>query len=149
MPRAKRKVMAVAVASGKVGYVVLRGDELVDWKLSRLAAKSPSLMQETLSYWLSLHTPDVVVTEAINPYSRKSGKTLAIMSAAQAVIVNVKIRHKPKHRKRDFANKYDEIEHLAMQFPAIAPWAPERRKFYDPEPLNTILFEALSLAVQE
>ena len=141
--------MAVAIASGKVGYVVMRGDQLIDWKLSKVAAKSPNKMQETMSYWLALHCPDVVITEAINPYSRKSDKTLAIMSAAVGVIENADVRYLPKIRKRSYPNKYDEIEALAARFPKIAPWAPARRKFYDPEPINTILFEALSLAVQE
>lgn len=50
-------------------------------------------------------------------------------------------------RKQGFANKYAEAEVLVERYPELAPWKPEKRRFYDNEPRNTVLFEALSLAL--
>ncbi|MGR3814963.1 MAG: hypothetical protein ACU0AU_12775 [Cognatishimia activa] len=141
--------MAIAIASGKVGYVLMRGDHLIDWKISRAAAETPEKMRDVVTHWLTQNSPELVVTERINAYSRKSDSTHALIAAAQDAIECAGLKHTAKLRRQSHANKYDEIAHLAERFPAIAPWAPERRKFYDPEPLNTILFEALSLAVQD
>lgn len=36
------KVLAIAAATGRVGYVFLIGGKLRDWGLSRMASKSPA-----------------------------------------------------------------------------------------------------------
>ncbi|MEP3893171.1 MAG: hypothetical protein ABJN52_04155 [Litorimonas sp.] len=148
MTKPYRKVMGLALASGKVGHVVLRDGKLLDWKVSKVAARSSHRMQQVLQSWLEIHNPDCVITEDINPYSRKSERTLSVMKAAEGVVVAFGCEHRPLPRERHFANKYLEIEALAECYPAIAPWAPAPRKCYEPEPLNTILFEALALVEQ-
>lgn len=139
------KTMGIAVASHKVGYVVLRNGVLVDWYVSRAAAKSPERIQKVVRGWLDQHQPDLVISETFNPYSRKSDRTLALMQAAQATVKDAGIKLKSVPRTRNFNNKYDEITHLCSLYPIIAPWAPAPRKCWEGERLNTILFEALSL----
>lgn len=140
--------MGLAVASGKIGMVILRDSQLLDWKVSKVATRSQKDMQRVLQGWLKLHQPDQVISEAINPYSRKSNRTLALMKAAELAVQTAECQHKARARLRSYPNKYDEIAALSMIYPVIAPWAPEPRKCYEPEPLNTILFEALALAIQ-
>jgi hypothetical protein len=45
-----------------------------------------------------------------------------------------------------YANKYVEADALAERYPDIAAWKPKKRRFFDNEPRNTVLFEALALA---
>ena len=139
------KTMGIAVASHKVGYVVLRNGELLDWHVSRVAAKSSERIQKVVRGWLELQQPDLVISETINPYSRKSDRTLALMQAVEATVQDANVDHRAVPRMRNFNNKYDEISHLCSLYPIIAPWAPAPRKCWEGERLNTILFEALSL----
>jgi hypothetical protein len=44
-----------------------------------------------------------------------------------------------------FPNKYAEAEALAARYPELAAWKPKPRRFFDNEPRNTVLFEALAL----
>ena len=148
MTKSNFKVMGLAIAAGKAGMVILRDGKLLDWKLSKKASKSPEKMQRILQGWLDTHQPDCVISEEINPYSRKSERTLSIMRAAENVIVTDNCQYITAIRERSYQNKYDEIAALSETYPAIAPWAPNPRKCYEPEPLNTILFEALALTQQ-
>ena len=85
------KVMGIAIASGKVGHVVMRKGILLDWKVSKQAARSPEQLQKTVEGWITLHRPDRIVTEAINPYCRKSPRTLHLMQTLEEVITQYKI----------------------------------------------------------
>ena len=145
MTKSNFKVMGLAVAAGKVGFVILRNDQLLDWKVSKVAAKSPERMQQVLQGWLDIHQPDCVISETINLYSRKSNRTLSVMKAAEYVITTNDCQHITIPRERNYQNKYEEIAALSDIHPIIAPWAPTPRKCYESEPLNTILFEALAL----
>lgn len=49
-------------------------------------------------------------------------------------------------REFRFPNNYAET--LAERYPILAPWKPKPRRFFDNEPRNTVLFEALVLADQ-
>jgi hypothetical protein len=142
------KIMGLAVAAGKAGFVILRDGKLLDWKVSKKATKSPEKMQRILQGWLDVHQPDCVISEAINPYSRKSDRTLSIMQASENVIITNDCQHIAIPRERNYPNKYDEIAALSELYPQIAPWAPNPRKCFEPEPFNTILFEALALTHQ-
>ena len=50
-------------------------------------------------------------------------------------------------REQEYANKYEEAAALGEQFPDLAPWVPKKRRFFDNEPRNTVLFEAVALAL--
>lgn len=49
-------------------------------------------------------------------------------------------------RDPELPNKYDEAKAQAERFPEIAAWLPRERRFFDNEPRNIILFDALTLA---
>jgi hypothetical protein len=51
-------------------------------------------------------------------------------------------------REHRYPNKYAEADALVDRYPELAPWKPMKRRFYDNEPRNTVLFEALALADQ-
>lgn len=139
-------MLAVAVASGRVGYCFMVGDQLRDWGMSDKAAKSTTAAAETMQSWINDLKPAVVVTEKVDQTCDKGEKSIEIISAiastaAHNYLLDVSVPH-----EHDYNNKYDEAEALARRYPDLKDWVPKRR-FYDGEPRNTVIFEALSLAL--
>ncbi len=86
------------------------------------------------------------MTEKVTEAAKKGEKTKAIVlaiaeRAAQNYVLDVSVA-----RTQGYANKYEEAEALARRYSDIRPWLPRKRRFFDNEPRNTVLFEALSLA---
>ena len=141
------RVLSVAVASGKVGFALFVGQRLTDWGTSRIAGLSPTVAVQTMQKWLTRFEPDVVLTEDISAISRKGQRSRAISAALSRVA-----RNKPDlldvtmERAQVFPNKYDEAEALAVEFPALEPYLPKRRRSWDTKSPRTILFEAVALA---
>jgi len=140
------RLLAIVAATGRVGYVFFIGKHLSDWRVSEKAAQSPIIAAGETQKWINELRPDVVVTEKPGPRSRKDGKTLDLNSAmartaAQNYLLDVLVERKPER-----ANKYDEAKALAERHPEISAWLPKKRRFFDNEPRNIVLFEALMLA---
>lgn len=141
------RVLAVAVASGRVGYTFLIGDRLWDWSISDRAAKSPTSAAETTQEWINQLRPDVVVTEKLDANCRKGGKSKRIIAAIARTAEHNYVLDVSVPREHDYPNKYQEAEALSRQYPDLVPWVPKKRRFFDNEPRNTVIFEALSLAL--
>jgi len=143
---ADHRILAVAAASGRVGYAFLVGDMLRDWHVSYTAANSPTKAAEEAQKWINRLKPDVVVTEKAEEATKKGKKTKAIIGAIARTAEHNYVLDVSVARAQDYANKYEEAEALAVQHPEILPWLPAKRRFFDNEPRNTVLFEALSFA---
>lgn len=142
------RVLALAPASGRIGSVFLVAGELIDWQISTKGARSgPDAAAHTQELINDFH-PDVVVTEDPETARRKGGRTLALIAAVARTAEHNQLLGVSLPRRHDFANKYLEAEALVEQFPDLEPWQPRRRRFYDNEPRNTVIFEALALALQ-
>lgn len=140
-------VLAIAVASGKVGYVYLHGGRLRDWGITVKAAKSGSDLVGFVQGLINDLRPDVVVTEDLSRDCRKGDhvksliRTIAELASHNAVL-DVSVQRPRKH-----ASKYEEAQELATRHPEIAGYLPARkRRIYDFEPRGMVLFEALALA---
>ena len=140
------RVLAIAVATGRIGYVFLVGDQLKDWGLSRKASRNPKLAAVQANKWITNLRPDIVVTEKVPPHSTKSAKTRSLIEAIQFVTAKANVLDMFVHHTSAFRNKYEEAKHLGERFPEIAAWVPRARRIWEPEPKNTVLFEALALA---
>lgn len=140
------RVLAVAVAKGRAGYVYLSGGELVDWNLTVKAVKSTSQLVEWLQELITRLKPDVVVTEKLTDTCRKGStskrliRSLAIL-ASHNYVLDVEVP-----RPRRYPCKYTEAEAMARRYPELTGWLPKRRRYFESEPRNTIIFEALALA---
>ncbi|MCB9947262.1 MAG: hypothetical protein H6842_05455 [Rhodospirillaceae bacterium] len=141
------KVLAIAVATGRVGYVFLIGGNLKDWGMSRKASRSSTLAAGQTQKWIDDLRPDVVVTEKLDG-SRKGEKSQGLIAAIARVAEHNYLMDVAVARIRAFENKYEEALAYAREFPEIAPWLPRKRRFFDPEPRSTVYVEALALAKQ-
>lgn len=140
------RFLALAAASRRVGCVYLVRGQLTDWRMSDKAAKSPELAAAQATAWIAQLPPDVVVTERTEEAARKGDRTKAIIDAMAQAARETRVLSVTVVRCHDYANKYEEAEALAKRYPEIRAWLPKRRRFFDNEPRNTVLFEALSLA---
>lgn len=140
------RLLAFAAASGRIGMVFLIGDRLMDWRLSNFAARLPKAAANYANILIISLKPDVVVTEKIDSAGHKGNSTKELVAAMAEVASNHEVLDVSVVREFRFANKYAEAEALAQRWPDIAPWKPKKRRFFDNEPRNTVLFEALALA---
>ncbi|WP_299829309.1 hypothetical protein [uncultured Roseobacter sp.] len=140
------KVLTVAVAKGRAGYVYMAGGELRDWNISVKAVKSGNQLVEWLQTLINQLQPDVVVTEKITADCRKGGKTKRLIRTLSQLAAHNYVLDVSVERPRDHPCKYTEAAALAERYPELAGWLPKKRRYFDSEPRNTILFEALALA---
>ncbi len=140
------RILALAAGTGRVGIVFIVGHRLMDWQVSNRAAKSPVLVAAFLRKVIASHKPDVVVTEKLSIASHKGERTKALIAAMCAVAADHELLDIAIERPNAFPNKYAEAEALAARYPELAAWKPKPRRFFDNEPRNTVLFEALALA---
>ncbi|HHG90306.1 MAG TPA: hypothetical protein ENJ90_07520 [Devosia sp.] len=140
------RILGVAVASGRVGYVLLAGSTLKDWHVSYTASKSPAKAAELAQKWINQLEPDILVSEKVENAAKKSKRTKEIISAIARTAEHNYLLDVSVVRAHDYANKYEEASALAKQYPEIQAWLPKKRRFFDNEPRNTVLFEALSFA---
>ena len=138
-------VLAIGANASTIGMVLLVHGELQYWQCSRAAAKSADSAEATATEWIRSFKPDVVVTEKLDGSSRKSIRTQSVIRTIAGTATALGIVSVQVLRPREHKNKYEEAVSLATRHPVIKPWLPARR-FYDPEPKNVVLFEALALA---
>ena len=141
------RILAITVASGRVGYVFLIGGKLEGWGMSRKGSISPRDASSVAVAWIRKLRPIVVITEEVRPRSRKGAKTRNLIEAVAQVareseVLDVRVAH-----RQAFANKYAEAKALADQFPELCPWVPKPRRIWDSEPRSMVYFEAMALAV--
>lgn len=142
------RVLAFAAATGRVGAVFLVGDRLIDWQMSSKAAEDSAEAAAFAQSLINDLKPDVVVTEELETAEHKGKRTLGLIAAiARTAEYNELLEVSVPHGHR-YPNKYAEADALVRLYPELAPWKPIRRRFYDNEPRNTVIFEALALAQQ-
>ena len=142
----RKRLLAVAVASGKMAYVFLIDGTLKDWHCSRAASLSPPNGRSLLRNAVARLEPDLVITEDPFKPTRKYGSSKEILHALAQELVDSATPHRLVQRDQQFDNKYEEAQALAKRFPGIAPWLPKTPKIWEAEPVSAIYFEALSMA---
>jgi len=139
------RLLGVAATSRHVAYAFFQGGELVDWRISDRASDSPENLATALRGWIEALAPQVVVTERADVALRKGNRARVMIRTAGEVATGAGCLHVAVARPHDFRNKYDEATFLATRYPDLAPWLPQKRAFYENEPRNTIVFEAVVL----
>ncbi|MFC1320520.1 MAG: hypothetical protein G8D88_19600 [gamma proteobacterium symbiont of Ctena orbiculata] len=139
-------ILSIAAASRRVGYVFLINGKLKDWRISEKAARSSEDAAYVSQQWINELKPEVVVTEKLENALRKGDKTKAIIAAIARTADHNYLLDVSVERSHEFKSKYEEAVALAKRYPEVAAWVPKKRRFFDNEPRNTVIFEALSLA---
>lgn len=140
------RLLAVAAVSRHVAYAFFVGDRLMDWKISDRASDTPEAASRAVAQWIVDLGPTAVVSERPDTAARKGAKAKALIAAIAEAAREAGIVHVAVARERTFPNKYAEAAFYAARYPDLLPWLPEKRRFYENEPRNPILFEAVALA---
>jgi hypothetical protein len=140
------RILSIAAATGRIAYVYLIGDRLMDWRISDKASTSTEEARAASARWIETLQPDVVVTEIAVSKTRKGDNTRQLIEAMAIVAEESNALDVKVTREQSFANKYEEAAVLADRYPELSPWVPRKRRFFDNEHRNTVLFEALALA---
>ena len=141
------RILSVAVASGRAGYVFLCDGKLYDWGITVKAVNNATELAGFVQGLINDLKPEVVVTEKCDQASRKGRRTSALIRAIAETASHNYVLDVAVIRPRAFPSKYEEAEHLARQYPEVAGYLPERkRRIFDFEPRGMIIFEALALA---
>ena len=140
------RLLALAAASRRVGYVFLVDRRLLDWGISDTAGLSPAHGADAAQRWIGELEPQVVVTEKIEMAARKGARTKAIIAVMARVAAENHLYDISVRRRQAYASKYEEAIALAARYPEVAAWLPRKRRLFDNEPRSTVLFEALALA---
>jgi len=140
-------VLAIAVASGKVGYVFLHDGQLQDWGITVKAAKRDNDLVGFAQGLINGLKPDIVVTEDFAAGCRKGARSRALISSLAELASHNTVLDVSVSRPRTFQSKYEEAEWLATLHPEITGYLPaQKRRIFDFEPRGMVLFEALALA---
>jgi hypothetical protein len=140
------RLLAVAAASGRIAYVYLIGNRLMDWRVSDKASDNEAEAAKSAARWIETLQPDVVVTEDTLGAKKKGRRTKEIIASIAEVASRAEVLDVSVVREQLYPNKYVEAKALAERYPDLQPWLPYRRLLLDNEHRNTVIFEALALA---
>jgi len=142
-------VLAVAVASGKVGYVFLQRGRLQDWGITVKASENSSELVGFVQRLINELQPDVVVTEDCSEGCRKGKKSKQLIRSLAELASHNSVLDVSVPRPRNFQSKYEEAQSLVEAHPEITGYLPVRkRRIFDFEPRGMVIFEALALALE-
>ncbi len=141
------RVLSIAVASGRAGYVYLQGTEILDWGIAMKAVKSASDLVGFVQELINELQPDVVVTEKCTDGCRKGKRTKGLIGSVAALASHNGVLDVSVERPRAFPSKYEEAHYLAGKHPEVAGYLPKRkRRLFDFEPRGMVIFEAIAMA---
>ena len=114
------KTLAIAAGTWRVGYVYLEDNKLIDWHVSRSAARSIDAAADHAQEWFDILTPELVVTEAINSKCAKGRNTIALIAAIEQTANDAPVLNATVTKARAYKNKYEEAKALLNQYPELA-----------------------------
>lgn len=138
--------LALAVGYRRVGAIYMDGEEVLYWKMSLKAYHDLAYAADLVDQLIEEFAPNVVVTEQLLHAQRKGKHTRSVIAALAKAAEQSSVLSMTVRRHNPYRNKYEEAQALLKKHPNMAPVRPKVRKYFENEPRNTVLFEALSLA---
>ncbi|MEL6465496.1 MAG: hypothetical protein AAFQ58_11055 [Pseudomonadota bacterium] len=141
------RVLSLAVSSGRVGYVFLEGTQLLDWAVTTTVSGKATDLVAFVQELINTLKPDVVVTEKCDQNCRKGSRSRQLIASIAELASHNYVLDVAVSRPRVFQSKYEEAESAVGRHPDLIGYLPEKkRQFFEFEPRNMIVFEALALA---
>ncbi|MEO3416139.1 hypothetical protein AAFO92_15920 [Roseovarius sp. CAU 1744] len=144
---ANLRVLSVAVSSGRVGYVFLEGTQLLDWAVSTSVSGQSTDLVAFVQELINTLKPDVVVTEKCDDGCKKGEQSKRLIAAISELASHNYVLDVSVSRPRHFKSKYEEAISIVERHSDLIGYIPKRkRRFFEFEPRNMIVFEAVALA---
>ncbi len=144
---ARLRVLSIAAATGRVGYVFLMDGHLKYWEFSKKASRSPKAARQQVTAWIKFFKPDVLVTEKITDESHKGEHAKGLIAAIAKVAEQANLLDVAVTRLQKYKNKYAEAQALANRFSDLKPQLPKEPRIWQSEPYSISYFEALAMAL--
>jgi hypothetical protein len=152
----KVRILALEIRLRRVGFAVFEGARLLDWGIGRWRADADPVLATVrrICPLLALYSPSVVVLKHLNS-SMKARRRKRVIAAVRHKLVTRSIEvHLVKRvgvrqafRLSGSRNKYQIAAAIAETFPELRRKLPQKRKAYQPERYNAVLFDAVALAL--
>lgn len=146
------RLLALEIRPSKAGFAFFEGTDLVDWGVTTYGITVPALKR--VVFLLDLHAPSIIVTR------RRQRMTSG--TAVPNIVASIKWEARRRtvrfhsfdarqirafFAERECHNKHAVGAQLAEWYPALAWRLPPKRKLWECEPHNALLFDAVATAV--
>lgn len=146
------RLLALEIRPKKAGFAVLDGASLHDWGVTRYGQATPP--SKRIASLLDLHMPSIILMRQ-RPRMKNDKTVASIVKSitSEAKARSIQIQPLAAHQVRAFfnqrghRNKHAVAIRLAGWFPELAWKVPPKRKLWQSEPHNTLLFDAVATAV--
>ena len=145
MRAAETRILALAARYGRIAFVYIKNGQPKDWALSCKGYRTSRNAAGMTGSWIAKYDPDVIILEDPALTRRKGRNTKARLRSMLRVAEKSSALVTKAHRVQHYKNAYVEARALAEAYPQMDNKLPVRR-FYDTEPRNLVLFEAIALA---
>ena len=140
------RILAVAVATGRIGYVYFEDQQLAKFEISRKGFEDIGKAASTFEEWLKRTRPNIVVTEKINDRCRKGERSRQIIQTISVVASHHYVHDICIPMQRNGRTRYEQAVHFSQIYPEISERLPQKNKSWQSEDRAMILFDALTLA---
>jgi hypothetical protein len=150
--RDELRLLALEIRPKKAGFAIFEGSTLLDWGVTHYGAATPAIRR--IGSLLDRHVPSVIVTRQ-RPRLKHSRDGASIVQSikrgAKRRSIPVRFRDAQQIRaffkQRGCRSKHKTAVLLAEWFPELAWRVPPKRKLWQSEPHNALLFDAVATAV--
>jgi hypothetical protein len=146
------RLVALEIRPQKAGFAVFEGSALLDWGVTRYGKAVPA--SRRIESLLDLHGPSVIVTRwrpRLKHNPTGANVVESIKQGAQSRSIRVRSFDASQIRtffkQRGCWNKHSTAVLLAEWFPELALRVPPKRKPWQNEPHNALLFDAVAIGV--
>ena len=146
------RLLALEIRPQKAGFAIFEGSTLLDWGVTRYGKDIPP--SRRIGSLVDLHGLSVIVTRW-RPRLKHSqiGASVveSIKRGAQRRLIRFRsldaLEIRAFFKQRGCESKHSTAVLLAEWFPELAFRVPEKRKLWQSEPHNALLFDAVAIAV--
>ena len=152
----KARTLAIEVRLRRVGFAVFEGpNRLLEWGIRRWGSDADPVMSvvDRTAPLLALYSPSVVVLKDLGRTNGTDRRNV-IMAVKRKLVKNSSEVHMVKRAEVRKAfhqsgnrNKYQIASAIAEMYPDLKGKVPQKRKTWQPERYNAVLFDAIALAL--
>jgi len=146
------RLLVLEIRPRKAGFAVFEGSTLLDWGVTSYDSATPAIRR--IGSLLDLHVPSVIVIRKRPRLKhRLTGASIVQSIKRAAQRRSIRVRSLDAHgiraffKQRGCRSKDNTATLLAEWFPELAWRVPPKRKSWQSEPHNALLFDAVATAV--
>jgi len=150
------RLLALDPTSTSFGFVVIEGDELIEWGVSGVKGDRNKESLRKIGRLIDRYQPDILVMEHYEPKSRRRTiRTKELIEELKELAQRKRIQSRTISQseiRTTFAQfgavtKHQIAVEIAKKFPELTPSLPRLRKPWMSEDKRTSIFDATSLAL--